>query len=373
MLVNEPARVWEIGCGTGLLLQRAPRCASYLGTDFSAAVVSSLRAEVAFARPAACATRRRVADDFSSLESQQFDLVVLNSVVHFPSQAYSRRVLEGAVATLGEGGVVFIGDVRNLRLLEAFHTGVQPYQAAADVKLAQVRERVQRALEVEEELVLDPEYFRGLCQAVPRLSHAEVLLKRGRDANEMTRYRYDVLLYVGPAPAVVEATVSLAWGVDVATVEGLAELLLEEARRCWKCWACPTRGCKRTSGHGRRWRRARHGGRHAARLAAAGATGIEPEVLWEVGARWGYAVRCDVVARARGRVWDVLFEREAEAQPRRGWLPGQRPVGTTGAQANNPLAVRQQQQVVPHCGRMCRGNCRSTWCRRRSWCWRPCH
>ena len=136
MLVNEPARVWEIGCGTGLLLlEAAPRCASYLGTDFSAAVVSSLRAEVASRGLQYVQLERRVADDFSSLEPQQFDLVVLNSVVStFRVRHISRRVLEGAVATLGEGGVVFIGDVRNLRLLEAFHAGVQLYQAEAGVR-----------------------------------------------------------------------------------------------------------------------------------------------------------------------------------------------------------------------------------------------
>ena len=40
----EPERVWELGCGTGLLLYRlAPKCKGYLGTDFSHEVLKSLR------------------------------------------------------------------------------------------------------------------------------------------------------------------------------------------------------------------------------------------------------------------------------------------------------------------------------------------
>ena len=83
----------------------------------------------------------------------------------------------------------------------------------------------QRAVEMEEELVLDPEYFRGLCRELPQLSHAEVLLKRGRDDNEMTRYRYDVFLYMGAAAEPVKVSTSLDWTSAVADLESLERLL----------------------------------------------------------------------------------------------------------------------------------------------------
>ena len=61
-----PQRVWEIGCGSGLLLlPLAPRCAEYLGTDFSARgarrAASARRSAGARARPpgAARGGRRR--------------------------------------------------------------------------------------------------------------------------------------------------------------------------------------------------------------------------------------------------------------------------------------------------------------------------
>ncbi|HEV3048981.1 MAG TPA: amino acid adenylation domain-containing protein, partial [Longimicrobium sp.] len=94
-------RVLEIGCGTGLLLQRiAPHCERYVGTDFSPEVLRPLRRRIA-ARGDALAhveTLERRADDFSGLEEGGFDLVILNSVVqYFPGVDYLLRVLEGTV------------------------------------------------------------------------------------------------------------------------------------------------------------------------------------------------------------------------------------------------------------------------------------
>src|SRR5262249_57183218 len=40
-------RVWELGCGTGLLLlELAGGCSDYLGTDFSSQALAALRGEV---------------------------------------------------------------------------------------------------------------------------------------------------------------------------------------------------------------------------------------------------------------------------------------------------------------------------------------
>ena len=49
-----------------------------------------------------------------------------------------------------------------------------------------------------DELVLDPAFFHALGQADPRLGRVAVLLKRGRVHNELTKFRYDVLLQRAP-------------------------------------------------------------------------------------------------------------------------------------------------------------------------------
>ena len=59
---------------------------------------------------------------------------------------------------LAPGGSVFIGDVRNHSLQGAFQTAVA-LAGPADTDTAEIRQRVQRALLSEPELLLAPEFF----------------------------------------------------------------------------------------------------------------------------------------------------------------------------------------------------------------------
>ena len=87
----------------------------------------------------------RMADDFDGIEPESFDVVLLNSVVqYFPDIDYLLRVLEGAVQSAAPSGALFIGDVRSLPLLEAFHASVQLHQAPDTLSRAQLRTRVAR-------------------------------------------------------------------------------------------------------------------------------------------------------------------------------------------------------------------------------------
>src|SRR5206468_1199416 len=144
----------------------------------------------------------RAADDFGGLEPGSFDAVVLNSVAqYFPSADYLLRVLEGAARVLAPGGALFVGDVRSLPLLEAFHASVELAQAPPELPTALLRQRVRRRLEQEEELVVDPALFAAFAARSPRLASARVLPKRGLAANELAKFRYDALLHAaGPAP-----------------------------------------------------------------------------------------------------------------------------------------------------------------------------
>ena len=72
-----------------------------------------------------------MADDFTGMQDGMYDTVIINSVIqYFPDVSYLLRVLEGALHVIKPGGRLFVGDVRSLPLLEAFHTSIQLYQAA---------------------------------------------------------------------------------------------------------------------------------------------------------------------------------------------------------------------------------------------------
>ncbi|MFF7177374.1 amino acid adenylation domain-containing protein [Streptomyces sp. NPDC008121] len=194
-----PRRVLELGVGTGLLLSGvAPHCAEYWGTDFSEHVIGELGGHVA----ADAALRERVtlrvqaAHDPSGLPAGHFDTIVLNSVVqYFPSADYLTEVLAAASRLLTPGGTLFIGDVRNVRLLRALKAGVHAHRMSAAPDLAALRREVEHDLMTEKELLVDPDYFTALAERLPDIGAVGVSLKEASYDNELSRYRYDVTLH----------------------------------------------------------------------------------------------------------------------------------------------------------------------------------
>src|SRR4051794_35106591 len=149
LLAGAPRRVLEIGCGTGMLLLRVARrtpaveaVTAAVATDFSPEALAWVRNRLDAEGLSHVTLLQRPADDFTGLDGAAFDLVVLNSVVqYFPSLDYLLRVLTGAVAAAAPGGRIFLGDLRSLPLLAAFHASIQLQQADAATPLAELRQR----------------------------------------------------------------------------------------------------------------------------------------------------------------------------------------------------------------------------------------
>ncbi len=193
-----PQHIFEIGCGTGMLLFRlAPYCTSFWASDPSEQALHYIQQHLVSTGIPAERVRllHRPADDFSTIPTARFDVVIINSVVHyFPSVAYLVHVIEGALHALKPGGTLLIGDVRNYRLLRAFHTSVQLAQAAPETPIAQLAQRVATALLNEEQLTLDPALFTHFAAQHPDIATLTFQLKRSPYPTEHTRFRYNVLL-----------------------------------------------------------------------------------------------------------------------------------------------------------------------------------
>lgn len=207
ILALQPQRVLEIGCGTGLLLARvAPHCERYHGVDFSAAALQRLTQYVAAQGLTQVTLQQADAARLTGIEPGTFDVVVINSVLqYFPDVDYLLQVLDQAARAVGPQGAIFIGDVRSLPLLEAFHTAVELAQAPATLSRRELQQRIRQRLDRENELVIAPEFFHALTQRLPQISAVDIQLKRGRSHNEMTRFRYDVVLRLGQSPDHVDA------------------------------------------------------------------------------------------------------------------------------------------------------------------------
>jgi amino acid adenylation domain-containing protein len=222
-----PCCVLELGVGTGMLLARlAPGAERYRGVDLSAAAIDYVRRCVPGAGDAH--VELTVAPAHLGVPAgQSFDTVVLNSVVqYFPSERYLRDVLEQAVSVVAPGGHVFIGDVRNLALQRAFRTSIAARRAVAGTTVGRLRADVQRQLDAEQELCLDPRFFTGLAAILPRVSTVRVMPKRGTAGNELIHYRYDVVLEID-GPAAVPGEV-LDWTTGGLTPVALESRLTDE-------------------------------------------------------------------------------------------------------------------------------------------------
>ena len=222
----QPQRILEIGCGSGLLLFRlAPHCSRYHGTDIAPSVIERLQQHIDAQHLAHVTLACARADDLSSLNSENFDTIIFNSVVqYFPNIEYLLQVIEKSIQHLQPGGRIFLGDIRNLPLLTIFHTSVEIEHAAPDVPAAQLLARIHKRCEQEDELVLDPAFFAALKKRFPQISCVEVHLKRGYD-NEMTRFRYDVTLHLEQANLAVLTDVPWrSWNADLSPITLQEEL-----------------------------------------------------------------------------------------------------------------------------------------------------
>lgn len=196
-------RILEIGCGTGLLLFRlAPHCERYVATDFSLAAVERikrLRDRVA----GACELEvlERPANDLSGFKQRDFDLVILNSVIqYFPDDQYLRSVLFNLAGLVKPGGHIFVGDVRSLPLLTAFHASVELSRTQRSAGRRPFARTVRTRLQQERELAVDPHFFSALMQSQPAISLVQVQPKRGFAENELNRFRFDVTMHIGNEP-----------------------------------------------------------------------------------------------------------------------------------------------------------------------------
>lgn len=195
-----PRRLLEIGCGTGMLLYRlAPLVEHYCGTDLSPNVIARLRARADGLGWRQVELHAGEARALPAAETP-FDTIVINSVVqYFPGLDYLIGVLDEVFARLAPGGSVFLGDLRSLPLQRAFHARVQLHGGEPAPDRATLAQQLQRAVDLDEELVLDPALFTALLARFPQITAVRAMPKLSAAHNELSAFRYDVVLHTAPA------------------------------------------------------------------------------------------------------------------------------------------------------------------------------
>lgn len=215
----KPQHVIEIGCGTGLLLSRlAPHVKQYTGIDFSRQVLDQLQARLKAHALENVSILCRGADDLNDIENESVDTFVINSVAqYFPNADYLVKALLGACSKVMDGGRLFLGDLRGLQMLDLQHTSVQLFQAEDHCDKEELNRRIQSAIEREEELLIHPRFFSALRCLEPRIQSISLRLKPGFAHNEMTCFRYDVVIEIDRDPSNAQARAAL--DADLPVIE----------------------------------------------------------------------------------------------------------------------------------------------------------
>jgi hypothetical protein len=104
------------------------------------------------------------------------------------------RVLDEAVGRLRPGGAVFVGDLRPIEAAGAQHASVALLHAPETARAGDVRRQIDARLARDGELLISPAFFDAFVAQRPDLKVVSCNLKRGRAANELVKFRYDVVL-----------------------------------------------------------------------------------------------------------------------------------------------------------------------------------
>jgi ubiquinone/menaquinone biosynthesis C-methylase UbiE len=357
-----PERVLEIGCGVGLLVRAlAPKCRSYHGADFSPVAIGRLRQFIA-TRPDLGHVElfEREASDLDNQPEGSVDTVVLNSVVqYFPHLDYLQTVLERASRLVRSGGYIFVGDLRSLGLQSVFHGSVQIAKAPPEASVGALKRKVALAIDQEKELVIDPQFFHELSQSIPRIVGAEIMLKRGATNNELTRYRYDVVLQVGEPGPLEESQHIDAWSIGGATVAEILPRFAAQRLAAVRILDIPNRRLAGDLAAVQRLASAddRLSVKDLSGLATeVGATGLDPEDFWALSDGRAHDIRVAWSPDAADGRFDVVLTDRSR------WAgPGQRPRSADGQRipastdlATDPLVTVVRQQLGVELAQMLR-------------------
>ncbi|MDE5123131.1 MAG: AMP-binding protein, partial [Trichodesmium sp. St19_bin1] len=171
ILAKKPERVWEVGCGTGMLLfQIAPYTEKYYGTDISNVSLEYIKQQIEQEpdKYSHVSLAQKRAEEMADVAPNSFDAVLLSSIVqYFPSVEYLLQVIENSIRVVKPGGIIFLGDIRSLPLMKAFHSSVQLYKGTPSLSVEQLNSKIDRKMETETELLVSPELFVALKEKHP--------------------------------------------------------------------------------------------------------------------------------------------------------------------------------------------------------------
>ena len=189
---NTGSRVLEIGCSSGITLHKvAPLVDFYLGLDLSAEILRITQKSVDAAGLINVKLMELAAHELSLVAEGDFDVIIINSVIQsFASYNYFKDVLDKVLAKAAPHATLFIGDIQDIRLRNELIASLRSYSQRNQ------NQKQRTKLVWDDELFFHPQYFKDLAHEFPELVSFDVSRKKGQLINELTLFRYDLIVKI---------------------------------------------------------------------------------------------------------------------------------------------------------------------------------
>ncbi len=189
-VLHKNSKVLEIGCASGITMYSlAPKVALYYGTDLSSVIIEKNKEKVRAEGIENIELTSLPADQIDTISEGNFDVIIINSVIHlFHGHNYFQDVLKKAIAKIHDKGYIFVGDIMDhdrkdvmMEDFEHFKNENPNYRTKVDWS---------------QELFVAKDWFHDLRSSLTAFKTLQFSDKIRTIENELTKYRYDLLIEI---------------------------------------------------------------------------------------------------------------------------------------------------------------------------------
>ncbi len=186
--VKSSSSVLEIGCASGITMYRiSPLVKKYHGTDISEVVLKKNRKIIKNRNIKNISLSKLAAHEIKKIRNENYNVVILNSVIQaFPGVNYLRNVIKDIIKLCKTKAVIFIGDIMDYEKKGELIDSINSY-GIKDKKLKN---------NLVFELFVRKGFFKYLKNECDQIEKIEITKKIHTIENELTRFRYDVLIHI---------------------------------------------------------------------------------------------------------------------------------------------------------------------------------
>lgn len=185
--LDKTKKVLEIGCSSGLTMYAiAPSVEKYVALDMSSCMIRKNNDKITREALSNIKLYCLFAHELNNVKEGNFNIGIINSVIHcFEGHFYFKRIIRLLIDKMSVNGIIFLGDILDADKKSAFEQSLNDYKE---------KHQTNTKVDLSQELFLAKGFFEDLYFDFPEISQIEISDKQFSIENELTEYRYDVII-----------------------------------------------------------------------------------------------------------------------------------------------------------------------------------